>query len=98
MLFAWVINTVWADARDLFSRAEEGFRSNYDARNALYAKIGRLRSSMEEQILPALSARVLVLRIVIGMSQVRNWSNSGNEPLLLTAGVDLGGESIKGGA
>ncbi len=48
----------WADARELFSRAEEGFRNNYDLRNALYAKIGRLRSSMEEQILPALSAEL----------------------------------------
>ncbi|MGH9428902.1 MAG: hypothetical protein ACRD2L_21670, partial [Terriglobia bacterium] len=48
----------WADARELFSRAEEGFRNNYDPKNALYAKIGRLRSSMEEQILPALSAEL----------------------------------------
>ena len=48
----------WAEARDLFSKAEAGFRSNYDPRNTLYARIGRLRSSMEEQILPALSAEL----------------------------------------
>ena len=47
----------WADSRDLFFKAEEGFRS-YDQRNALYAKIGRLRSTMEEQLLPALSAEL----------------------------------------
>jgi CHAT domain-containing protein/tetratricopeptide (TPR) repeat protein len=47
----------WADSRDLFFKAEDGFRS-YDQRNALYAKIGRLRSTMEEQSLPALSAEL----------------------------------------
>jgi DUF4097 and DUF4098 domain-containing protein YvlB len=41
-------------------------------------------------------ARVLVQRIVIGTSQIWNGSSSGNEPLLLAAGVDLGGESIEG--
>ena len=41
-------------------------------------------------------ARVLVQRIVIGMSQIWNGSSSGNESLLLAAGVDLGGESIEG--
>ena len=41
----------WADSRDLFFKAEDGFRS-YDQRNALYAKIGRLRSTMEEHSLP----------------------------------------------
>ena len=48
----------WADARDLFFKAEDGFRSNSDQRNAVYAKIGRLRSTMEEQLLPAVSAEL----------------------------------------
>lgn len=48
----------WVDARDLFFQAEEGFRNANDARNALYAKIGRLRSTMEERALPALSAEL----------------------------------------
>jgi hypothetical protein len=48
----------WVDARDLFFQAEEGFRNANDARNALYARIGRLRSTMEERALPALSAEL----------------------------------------
>ena len=41
-------------------------------------------------------ARVLVLRNVIGMSQIWNGSSLGNEPLLLAASVDLGGEPVEG--
>lgn len=64
----------WVDTRDLFTKAEEGFRINDDARNALYARLGRLRSTMEERSLPARSAELeelLADPIILGDPQLR---------------------------
>lgn len=64
----------WVDTRDLFTRAEEGFRINGDTRSALYARFGRLRSTMEERSLPALSAELeelLAEPLVASDQQVR---------------------------
>jgi tetratricopeptide (TPR) repeat protein len=64
----------WVDAKDLFASAEEGFRANGDPRNALYARIGRLRSTMEEASLPALSLqleRILADPLLVDDAQLR---------------------------
>src|SRR5216684_4262359 len=45
----------WADAASLLSRAEELYTSRGDSRNALYAHLGRLRSTMEQLSLPEVS-------------------------------------------
>src|SRR6266851_4639428 len=45
----------WADAASLFAQAEEQFSARGDKRNALYAHLGRLRSTMEQLSLPEVS-------------------------------------------
>jgi CHAT domain-containing protein/tetratricopeptide (TPR) repeat protein len=45
----------WADAGPLYARAEKLFASSGDRRNALYAKFGRIRGSMETLNLPDMS-------------------------------------------
>jgi CHAT domain-containing protein len=45
----------WADAAPLFSQAEELYVARGDNRNALYAHLGRLRSTMEQLSLPEVS-------------------------------------------
>jgi len=64
----------WVDTRELFTRAEEGFRVSGDERNALYARFGRLRSMMQERSLPALSAELeelLAVPLVVSDQQLR---------------------------
>ncbi len=50
----------WADAAPVFTEAEQLFTAAGDQRNALYAKLGRIRSNIEreEQTLPAVSAEL----------------------------------------
>ncbi|MCL5743732.1 MAG: CHAT domain-containing protein [Acidobacteria bacterium] len=50
----------WADAAPLFTQAEELFAAAGDRRNALYAKLGRIRSNIEreQQTLPMVSAQL----------------------------------------
>ena len=45
----------WADAGPFFQRAEELYKARGDSRNALYAHLGTLRSSMEQLALPEVS-------------------------------------------
>lgn len=45
----------WADAGPIYEQAEQQFNADRQTRNALYAKIGRLRGSMESSSLPELS-------------------------------------------
>ena len=45
----------WADAASLFTQAEQQFSARGDSRNALYAHLGRLRSTMEQLSLPEVS-------------------------------------------
>src|SRR6266704_272125 len=45
----------WADAASLFTRAEQLYSARGDSRNALYAHLGRLRSTMEQLSLPEVS-------------------------------------------
>src|ERR1017187_2881600 len=45
----------WSDAAPLFARAEQIYNSRGDARNTLYAHLGRLRSTMEQLSLPQTS-------------------------------------------
>src|ERR1700722_7274239 len=45
----------WSDAAPLFTRAEQMYESRGDARNTLYAHLGRLRSTMEQLSLPQTS-------------------------------------------
>jgi CHAT domain-containing protein len=45
----------WSDAAPLFARAEQIYTSRGDARNTLYAHLGRLRSTMEQLSLPQTS-------------------------------------------
>jgi CHAT domain-containing protein len=45
----------WADAASLFTQAEQQFSARGDSRNALYAHLGRLRSTMEQRSLPEIS-------------------------------------------
>ena len=45
----------WSDAAPLFTRAEQIYNSRGDARNTLYAHLGRLRSTMEQLSLPQTS-------------------------------------------
>jgi CHAT domain-containing protein len=48
----------WADAAPLFERAEELYKSRSDSRNALYAHLGKIRSTMEQLALPEVSAEL----------------------------------------
>src|SRR5712691_4400115 len=45
----------WADAASLFTQAEQLYSARGDNRNALYAHLGRLRSTMERLSLPEVS-------------------------------------------
>ncbi len=45
----------WADAAPLFTQAEQLYSARGDRRNALYAHLGRLRSTMEQLTLPEVS-------------------------------------------
>jgi CHAT domain-containing protein len=45
----------WSDAAPLFSRAEQLYTERRDSRNALYAHLGRIRSTMEQLSLPEAS-------------------------------------------
>jgi len=46
----------WADAEPLFGEAQRLYSERGDARNALYARIGHIRSTMEQLSLPETSA------------------------------------------
>src|SRR5579872_516632 len=50
----------WADAAPAFTEAEQLFDGAGDQRNALYARLGRIRSNIEreQQALPAVSAQL----------------------------------------
>ena len=50
----------WADAAPAFTEAEKLFAAAGDQRNALYARLGRIRSNVEreQQILPMMSAQL----------------------------------------
>jgi hypothetical protein len=48
----------WADAGPEFSQAEKAFVAAGDQRNALYAKLGRIRSTVEQGRLPVVSAQL----------------------------------------
>ena len=50
----------WADAAPAFTQAEQLFTAAGDRRNALYAKLGRIRSNIErdQQTLPIVSAQL----------------------------------------
>src|SRR4051812_14619917 len=50
----------WADAAPAFTQAEQLFSTAGDKRNALYAKLGRIRSNIEhdQQTLTVISARL----------------------------------------
>src|SRR5467141_1774560 len=45
----------WADAASLFAQAEQLYSARGDSRNALYAHLGQLRSTMEQLSLPEVS-------------------------------------------
>jgi CHAT domain-containing protein len=45
----------WADAAPMFTEAEQMYSARGDQRNALYAHIGRIRSTMEQRSLPETS-------------------------------------------
>lgn len=48
----------WADAAKDFSEAEQMFMAAGDQRNALYARLGNIRSTIEHRSLPATSAEL----------------------------------------
>ena len=48
----------WADAAPKFSESEKMFVAAGDKRNALYARLGRIRSNIEQHRLPATSAQL----------------------------------------
>ena len=48
----------WADAAPKFSESEKMFVAAGDKRNALYARLGRIRSNIEQHRLPAISAQL----------------------------------------
>ena len=48
----------WADAGPEFSQAEKMFVAAGDQRNALYAQLGRIRSTVEQGRLPVISAQL----------------------------------------
>src|SRR5258708_3079448 len=45
----------WADAAPMFTKAEQLYSARGDNRNALYAHLGRIRSTMEQLSLPEVS-------------------------------------------
>src|SRR5213595_181402 len=45
----------WADAAPMFTEAEQLYSAHGDNRNALYAHLGRIRSTMEQLTLPEVS-------------------------------------------
>ena len=48
----------WDDAGKDFAEAEKMFLAAGDQRNALYAKLGRIRSTVDQRALPATSAQL----------------------------------------
>jgi len=48
----------WADAAPAFTEAEQLFVAAGDQRNALYARLGRIRSNIERDQLPSVSAQL----------------------------------------
>lgn len=48
----------WSDAAPFFIRAEQLYEARGDSRNALYARLGRLRSTMEQLSLPEVSEQL----------------------------------------
>jgi CHAT domain-containing protein len=48
----------WSDAAPLFLRAEQIYAQRADSRNALYARLGRIRSTMEQLSLPEISEQL----------------------------------------
>lgn len=48
----------WSDAAPFFIQAERLYEARGDARNALYARLGRLRSTMEQLSLPQVSEQL----------------------------------------
>lgn len=48
----------WSDAAEDFGEAEKLFLAAGDQRNALYARLGKIRSSAEQRALPALSVQL----------------------------------------
>jgi len=48
----------WSDAADDFGEAEKLFLTAGNPRNALYARLGKIRSSAEQRALPALSVQL----------------------------------------
>ena len=45
----------WADAAPLFTEAEQLYATHGDNRDALYAHLGQIRSTMEQRSLPEIS-------------------------------------------
>src|SRR5579862_5896284 len=48
----------WSDAAEDFSEAEKLFLAAGNQRNALYARLGKIRSSAEQRALPELSVQL----------------------------------------
>lgn len=48
----------WSDAAPLFAEAEQIYTQRGDGRNALYARLGRIRSTMEQLSLPEVSQQL----------------------------------------
>jgi len=48
----------WSDAAPLFSEAEQIYTQRGDRRNALFARLGRIRSTMEQLSLPEISEQL----------------------------------------
>ena len=48
----------WDDAGEDFAEAEKLFLAAGDERNALYAKLGKIRSTIDQLVLPATSAQL----------------------------------------
>jgi CHAT domain-containing protein/tetratricopeptide (TPR) repeat protein len=48
----------WSDAAPLFVKAEQIYTQRGDSRNALYARLGRIRSTMEQLSLPEISEQL----------------------------------------
>src|SRR5256886_14040433 len=48
----------WVDAATLFGEAEQLYAARGDKRNALYAHLGRIRSTMEQLSLPEISEKL----------------------------------------
>jgi len=48
----------WSDAAPLFAKAEQIYTRRGDRRDALYARLGRIRSTMEQRSLPEMSEQL----------------------------------------